>query len=287
MSAALLAAGALLLAGGHGDPMAPTPAPVAGTGPVVTMQGQSYTPRDLVVLVGETVTWSNEDSLAHTVTDSDDDRFDSGSIVPGHTFAHVFAEQGVFPYHCTIHRFMFGIVRVYGVSLDAPAAVRPGALARLSGRVPAGAGPVVLEQRQGDAFVEAGHADPAPDGSYTISVPVAEPAVYRVRAGDLTSQTVVVRVQPAVRATATRAGALVRVVARVDPPRPGAVGILQRYVRERFTWQTVGHARMGPGGTVRLSLRARDEVYVRVLAARLGGGWAVGASPSVRVRALR
>jgi plastocyanin len=287
MSAALLAAGALLLAGGHGGMTPATPAPVAATGPLVTMEGQSYTPRDLVALVGETVTWSNGDTLNHTVTDSEDDRFDSGTITPGRTYSHVFPEQGVFPYHCTIHRFMFGVVRVYGLSLDAPAAVRPGAMAHLSGRVPVGAGPVMLEKREGDVFVEAAHTDPAPDGTYSLTAAVAEPGVYRVRAGDLTSQPVVVRVQPAVQARGTRAGALVRVIAHLHPPRAGAIGILQRYVRERFTWESVARARISPGGTVRFGLRTRDEVYVRVLAAHLGGGWAAGASASIRIRSLR
>ena len=134
MSVALLAAGALLLAtspghGGH-TPTPATPGTPTTNTPAVTMTGQAFLPRDVVALVGEDVTWSNTDERNHTVTDSQDgdaETFDSGTLLPGATYVHAFAAQGSYSYRCTIHRFMTGTVRVFGLALVAPAAVLPGA----------------------------------------------------------------------------------------------------------------------------------------------------------------
>jgi plastocyanin len=286
VSAALLAAGALLLAGGHGEMPATPDAPTTTDGPTVTMTAQAYQPRDVVALVGETVTWTNTDGRNHTVTESEAERFESGVLTPGRTYTHVFDEQGTYRYQCTIHRFMAGSVRVFGLALDAPAAVMPGAVAHLVGRVPVGSGMVVVERLEGEAFVQVAHADPDAGGAYDVGVPVTEPGTYRVRTGELTSRPVVVSVQPHVAATAMRRGRTVRLMAHVDPPRRGAVAVLQRYVRERFAWQSVARAPFGAGGMAHLTLRTRNEVYLRVVASRLGGGWADATSRSVRVRAL-
>jgi hypothetical protein len=118
-------------------------------------------------------------------------------------------------------------------------------------------------------------------------VTVAEPGTYRVRTGELTSRTIVVSVRAHASVGASRRGRTVRVTAHVDPPRDGAVAVLQRYVRERFTWRSVARASFDHHGMARLTLRTRDEVYLRVVATRLGGGWADAPSRSVRVRALR
>ena len=58
-----------------------------------------------------TVTWTNNDSFAHTVT-SDTGAFDSGSIPPGGTFSRQFLSTGTFFYHCSIHTFRKGSVQV-------------------------------------------------------------------------------------------------------------------------------------------------------------------------------
>ena len=55
----------------------------------------------------------------HTVT-ANDASFDSGYISPGGTFARTFAKVGVYPYHCTIHKFMKGEVVVVPVALAGP-----------------------------------------------------------------------------------------------------------------------------------------------------------------------
>ena len=60
---------------------------------------------------GNIVSWTNDDSIEHTVT-SDDGSFDSGPISPGDTFDNTFDSPGEFGYHCSIHPFMTGVIIV-------------------------------------------------------------------------------------------------------------------------------------------------------------------------------
>jgi plastocyanin len=63
------------------------------------------------VAVGTTVTWTNQDSTAHTVT-ANDGSFDSGPIQPGKSFSHTFSTAGTVAYHCKIHPSMTATVTV-------------------------------------------------------------------------------------------------------------------------------------------------------------------------------
>jgi plastocyanin len=60
---------------------------------------------------GNIVSWTNDDSIEHTVT-ADDGSFDAGPISPGDTFDNTFDSPGEFGYHCSIHPFMTGVVIV-------------------------------------------------------------------------------------------------------------------------------------------------------------------------------
>jgi hypothetical protein len=63
---------------------------------------------------GAMVTWTNNDTLAHTVTSTEAGLFDSGTIAPGGTFTHTFNEAGSFAYSCAIHPSMTGVIQVDG-----------------------------------------------------------------------------------------------------------------------------------------------------------------------------
>jgi plastocyanin len=77
----------------------------------VSIANMSFSPASLTVYVGTTVTWTNNDAMAHTVT-SDGSSFDSGNIAPGGKYSRTFSTAGSFPYHCTIHPTMTGTVTV-------------------------------------------------------------------------------------------------------------------------------------------------------------------------------
>jgi len=78
---------------------------------------ECWSPAEISVGVGETVTWSNDDTAAHTVTsgsavDGPDDIFDSSLFLAGTTFEVTFDTEGTFPYFCMVHPWMAGTVIV-------------------------------------------------------------------------------------------------------------------------------------------------------------------------------
>jgi plastocyanin len=87
------------------------PAAPAGDATAVTIKDFAFGPATATAAAGSKVTWTNNDTTAHTVT-FDDGSADSGNIAPGSTFDHTFATAGTFAYHCTIHSQMKGTVTV-------------------------------------------------------------------------------------------------------------------------------------------------------------------------------
>jgi plastocyanin len=71
----------------------------------VFIQGMAFNPSTITVAAGTTITWTNKDGYAHTVT-SDTNLFNSGDIGSGGTFSFTFATAGTYPYHCSIHSSM-------------------------------------------------------------------------------------------------------------------------------------------------------------------------------------
>ncbi len=71
----------------------------------VSMVDTSFSPACIKITAGQTVTWTNNSSLTHTVT-SDSGApvsFDSGSLGPGATFSFTFSSAGTVGYHCVPH----------------------------------------------------------------------------------------------------------------------------------------------------------------------------------------
>lgn len=78
---------------------------------------ECYIPYEVTVDVGGEVTWSNDDSAAHTVTggsaaDGPSGVFDSSLFMAGTTYTFKFEEEGTYPYFCMVHPWMEGIVTV-------------------------------------------------------------------------------------------------------------------------------------------------------------------------------
>jgi plastocyanin len=83
----------------------------AATGAAVEIKNFAFNPSTLTAKVGDTVTWTNSDSTAHTVT-WDDGSVDSGNLAQGATFKHTFDKAGTFSYHCKIHPNMKATITV-------------------------------------------------------------------------------------------------------------------------------------------------------------------------------
>ena len=87
-----------------------------------TMGDKAFSPNPIQTKVGDTIIWTNNDSVPHTVTSGTGPNdpnmgkdFDVGistPISPGSTFSHKFTTAGEFPYFCQIHPTMIGNVIV-------------------------------------------------------------------------------------------------------------------------------------------------------------------------------
>jgi plastocyanin len=94
--------------------VAPSAAASGQAGAVaVTIKDFAFNPATIQAKVGETITWTNQDSTAHTVT-LDDKSVDSGNVAANATFSHAFTQAGTFTYHCSIHQQMKGTITVGG-----------------------------------------------------------------------------------------------------------------------------------------------------------------------------
>ena len=86
---------------------------------VVEIEGRSFEPARIRVVVGDTVRWVNSDNNRHSVSantsaHAQGESFDSGSncpggllfrncLDPGESFSHTFTRAGTFTYRCRIH----------------------------------------------------------------------------------------------------------------------------------------------------------------------------------------
>lgn len=77
----------------------------------ISLTTTAYAPNPVTVAPGGTVTWTNDDSIAHTST-GDGAAWNSGSIAPGAKFSRAFPSAGTFTYHCAFHPGMVGTVTV-------------------------------------------------------------------------------------------------------------------------------------------------------------------------------
>lgn len=76
-----------------------------------------YDPASAKVKTSTTITWTNDDTLPHTVTSGNADtgpsgEFDSGIVMGGGSFTHTFDKAGSFDYFCALHPYMTGQVIV-------------------------------------------------------------------------------------------------------------------------------------------------------------------------------
>lgn len=101
---------ATTVSGGTGTTAADTTAG-SDTTNAVSIASFAFSPSSLTVKVGDTVTWTNNDSAAHTVV-ADDGSFKSADLGQGASYQFTFKTAGTYTYKCTIHPNMTGTVVV-------------------------------------------------------------------------------------------------------------------------------------------------------------------------------
>lgn len=80
----------------------------------VAIQNYAFAPMAVKVKVGTTVTWTNQDSVHHTITmDSGSSNGpESGDVGLNQKYSYTFKSTGTYNYHCKIHPQMHGTVVV-------------------------------------------------------------------------------------------------------------------------------------------------------------------------------
>ena len=95
------------------------------------LDNSCFKPYIVNILVGDTVTWTNNDDAIHVVVSGapnsesfkdfeDGEIFDSGFLKSNESFSHTFIEEGIFGYFCTLHPWMNGFVTVGDVEFIEP-----------------------------------------------------------------------------------------------------------------------------------------------------------------------
>jgi plastocyanin len=78
----------------------------------VTMKDIQFAPQKVTVKVGQTVRWTNEDSVVHDVRATSGASFKSDLFAKGKTYEYKPAKPGTIAYVCTIHPGMQGTLTV-------------------------------------------------------------------------------------------------------------------------------------------------------------------------------
>lgn len=83
----------------------------------VYMRHELFSPDRIQVVLGTTVTWTNQDTVPHNVTlapivMSSSNNWESGLLYPGQSFSYTFTSHGTYQYHCQEDPGMDGVVIV-------------------------------------------------------------------------------------------------------------------------------------------------------------------------------
>lgn len=97
--------------GGPSDTAATPAAASTSGGASVTIKDFAFSPQPLVVAKGTVLQVSNADDAPHTAT-ADDGAFDTGSLGQGESKEVTLSRPGEIAFHCSIHDYMRGVIRV-------------------------------------------------------------------------------------------------------------------------------------------------------------------------------
>jgi hypothetical protein len=250
---------------------------------LVSMLSGAFSPAHLDVMTGDNVAWTNTSTKTHNIK-FDTEGFNSGRVEPRTGTNHVFPVAGVYPYICTIHDGMTGVVGVYPLVLEGPTKrVRRGTSVAFHVRAPEGAGEVRIEADTGSGFTTVAVAGPAAGGGHEgheepgmvhANVVASETATYRASFSGGSSNELRIEVTdaPDLAAKVRRARRGAVVAASANPSTPGARVVLQLKLRERFGWWPVAQARLDKGSRARFTVRGHRGAPARVVL--VGPDWA-------------
>lgn len=84
----------------------------AQTTHTVTIKNMAFSPANLTISPGDTVTWVNEDRVGHSAWEDSNNSFDTGILRNGDSASLTFNGSGTFSYRCRPHANMRGTITV-------------------------------------------------------------------------------------------------------------------------------------------------------------------------------
>lgn len=80
---------------------------------LVSIDNFTFSPKDLIVAAGTTVTWVNHDDVPHTATGTaGPESFDSKALDTDNKYSFTFSKPGTYRYYCKVHPHMTASVVV-------------------------------------------------------------------------------------------------------------------------------------------------------------------------------
>ncbi|MBI2046845.1 cupredoxin family copper-binding protein [Candidatus Pacearchaeota archaeon] len=78
----------------------------------INIENFAFSPSEIRIKAGDTIVWTNKDSVSHTVTSDSASELSSGFLSRGESYSHKFNTAGTFNYHCAPHPYMKGKIIV-------------------------------------------------------------------------------------------------------------------------------------------------------------------------------
>jgi plastocyanin len=258
----------------------------------ISIKASGFDPAQATIATGETVTWTNNDTVARTVV-ADGGAFTSPAIAPGRTYSFRFTSAGSFAYHDQTKTAQKGMVVVRNLggsrSVTISSSVRStvyGGSVQLSGNVSGGPTSgqqviVVAKPYQGAETRTAVTTES--DGDWSLRVRPRIRTEYQVEWGNTVGDRApIVYVRPLVqlRVLNRTTGRMSMKVTAIRSYR-GKLATLQRRVGS--TWVKVKRFKIGLRSAATFSARLPRTARVRVLVPS-APGYLQGASGTVLVR---
>jgi plastocyanin len=248
-----------------------------------SIHANTFNPRTIRVIVGDTVRWTNHDFVSHDVQSDDGGAtFGSGILANNQSYTSpVFSAPGTVPYHCNQHSFMHGTVSVYDIWLGTPAITTFGSNAKFTGLAQANAG-VHIETTTG---VQVGtDVTATTQGVYTVLTTAPPPGFYRADDGTHESTPVKLSVRPklTIAKGKIRRG-LWRVVVKATsvPNQTGATAIIDR--KKSFGWAKLASKSFGLSSKATFTVQipaGKSQLRVRVRLTNPKNGYSPATSAS-------
>ena len=78
----------------------------------ISISGLDFIPSTITINVGDTVKWTNKDSMQHSVSSDTGGELSSSGFYKNGVYSHTFTAPGEYAYHCSFHPSMEGKVIV-------------------------------------------------------------------------------------------------------------------------------------------------------------------------------